>query len=161
MTLLIAFALAAAAPRGAVLVASGAWTAIDRGQVCEALSQSPRAVPKGQPKPVAGFAFSPDRRRWGEFHARLSRASRPGSSILLTVAGQPFLLVSRGNSAWSRGPSQEQAIIAALRTAGSMRIEGRDGSGRRISDPYVLEGAPTAIDAAAARCALRGAGKIP
>lgn len=161
MTLIIALALAAAGPRDAVLVAGGAWTAIDRGQVCEALSQSPRAVPKGEPKPVAGFAFSSDRRRWGEFHARLSRASRPGSSILLTVAGQPFLLVSRGNSAWSRGPSQEAAILTAVRTAGSMRIEGRDSSGRRISDPYVLDGAPTAIDAAAARCALRGAGKIP
>lgn len=161
MTLVIALALAAAGPRGAVLVAGGAWTAIDRGQVCEALSQSPRAVPKGEPKPVAGFAFSPDRRRWGEFHARLSRAPRAGSSILLTVAGQPFLLVSRGSYAWSSGPSQEAAIIAAVRSAGSMRIEGRDGTGRRISDPYMLDGAPTAIDAAAARCALRGAGKIP
>jgi hypothetical protein len=34
-----------------------------------------------------------------------------------------------------------------------MHIEARDQSGRRFSDPYSLEGAPTAIDAAAARCA--------
>jgi hypothetical protein len=34
-----------------------------------------------------------------------------------------------------------------------MRIEGRDLAGRRFADPYPLDGAPTAIDAAAARCA--------
>jgi hypothetical protein len=69
--------------------------------------------------------------------------------------------VSRGDSAWSRGGRQEQAIIAAVRSAGSMRVEARDAGGRRFSDVYALDGAPTAIDAAAARCALRGAGKIP
>ena len=38
-----------------------------------------------------------------------------------------------------------------------MRVEARDMAGRRFSDPYVLAGAPTAIDAAAARSR---AGKI-
>ena len=65
-----------------------------------------------------------------------------------------------GDWAWSRGPSQEQAIIAAARNGGTMRVEARDGAGRRFIDYYMLDGAPTAIDAAAARCALRGAGKI-
>jgi hypothetical protein len=50
--------------------------------------------------------------------------------------------------------------MAAVRGGGTMRIEARDAAGVRFIDPYVLEGAPTAIDAAAARCALRGAGKI-
>jgi hypothetical protein len=69
--------------------------------------------------------------------------------------------VSRGDWAWSRGPAQEQAIIAAARNGGEMRLEARDQAGVRFIDPYPLEGAPTAIDAAAARCSLRGAGKIP
>jgi hypothetical protein len=152
---------AGAPPRAQVLVAGGAWAAIDRGSVCEALSRSPRPVTKGQQPASAGFAFTPDHRRWGEFHALLSRQPRPGSSVMLTVAGQPFLLVARGSWAWSRGPAQERALIAAVRSAPAMRIEGRDMAGRRFSDPYMLDGAPTAIDAAAARCALRGAGKIP
>jgi hypothetical protein len=41
-----------------------------------------------------------------------------------------------------------------------MRVESRDERGVRFSDPYLLDGAPTAIDAAAARCSLRAAGKI-
>ena len=145
---------------GTALYAGPAWAAIDRGGVCEALSRSLRIPAKGQVQATAGFAFTPDRRRWGEFHARLSRVPRPGSSVMLHIGAQPFLLVSDGGWAWSRGPQQEQAIVNAARTASGMRVEARDGSGRRFSDPYSLDGAPTAIDAAAARCALRGAGKI-
>jgi hypothetical protein len=150
----------AAAARGTVLYAGGGWAAIDRGAVCEALSRSAKIAPKGKVQATAGFAFSPDHRRWGEFHAQLSRVSRPGSTVVLHIGDVPFLLVARGDWAWSRGPGQEQAIIAAARNGGRMRVEARDTSGVRFIDPYVLDGAPTAIDAAAARCALRGAGKI-
>lgn len=143
-----------------MIFAGGAWAAIDRGNVCEALTRSLKVVPKGQVQPVAGFTFTPDHRRWGEFHVQLSRVSRPGSSVLLTIGSQPFLLVAQGGWAWSNGPLQEQAIIATARTATAMRVEARDASGVRFVDPYLLDGVPTAIDAAAARCANRGAGKI-
>lgn len=155
---IIAASAAAAAP---VLFAGGAWVALDRGQQCEAAARSARIAQQGKVQAIAGFSFTPDHRRWGEFHARLSRMPRAGTSVLLTVGDQPFLLVARGDWAWSRGPLQEQAIIAAVRAATGMRVESRDGLGRRFSDPYALDGAATAIDAAAARCALRGAGKIP
>ena len=88
-----------------------------------------------------------------EFHARLSRFPRAGASVILRIGEQPFLLVSRGEWAWSRGPLQEQAIIAAARGATAMQVETRDMGGRRFADPYALDSAPTAIDAAAARCA--------
>lgn len=157
-----AFLLAttAASARSVVIYAGGAWAALDRGGVCEALTRSAKVVPRGKVQPVAGLSFSPDHKRWGEFHVELSRVPRPGSSIILKVGGQPFLLAGNGNWAWSRGPAQEQAIITALRNGGGMNVEARDQGGVRFVDPYDLDGAPTAIDAAAARCALRGAGKI-
>jgi hypothetical protein len=62
--------------------------------------------------------------------------------------------MSEGDRAWSRGPSQEAAIIAAMRINGGMRIEARIPGGGRIRDYYSLDGAPLAIDAAAA-CAAR------
>ena len=150
----------AAEARGAVVYAGGGWAAIDRGDVCEALVRSDKIAAKGKVQATAGLAFTPDRRRWGEFHARLSRISRAGSTAVLHVGQQPFLLVVRGDWAWSRGPAQEQAIIEALRGGGYMKVEARDQSGVRFLDPYVLDGAATAIDAAAARCALRASGKI-
>lgn len=146
--------------RGSIVYARGAWAAIDRGDICEALSRSQKIVPRDKVQPVAGVSFTLDPRHWGEFHVRLSRVPRGDSTVMLQIGDQPFLLVTRAGWAWSRGPQQAQAIIAALRNGTSMRIDSRDAAGARFSDPYLLDGAPTAIDAAAARCALRGAGKI-
>jgi hypothetical protein len=151
---------AAATARGTVVFAGGAWATIDRGSICEALSRSQKIVPKDKVQPIAGISFTPDHRRWGEFHARLSRMPRGDASVMLKIGNQPFLLVTRGGWAWSRGPAQAQAIIDALREATNMSVASRDAAGARFSDPYLLDGAPTAIDAAAARCALRGAGKV-
>jgi len=157
--LLLAPLLTAAAP-GTIIFAGGSWTAVDRGGSCVALTRSERIAAKGKVQATAGFAFSPDRRRWGEFHAHLRRMPRAGASVILTISGQPFLLVARSDWAWSRGALQEQAIMAAVRDATRMTVESRDAAGRRFIDPYSLDGAPTAIDAAAGRCALRGAGEI-
>jgi hypothetical protein len=154
---LIATIAGAADARGSVIHASGAWAALDRGDLCEAQSRSVRIAERGKVQAVAGFSFTPDHRRWGEFHARLSHVPRPGSSVLLTVGDQPFMLVVRGDWGWSRGPAQEEAIIAAARAASGMRVEGRGLNGARFVDPYELGGAPTAIDAAAARCAGKAA----
>src|SRR5438067_642155 len=85
----------AAAASGTVVYAGGGWAAIDRGAVCEALSRSEKIASKGKVQAVAGFSFTADHRRWGEFHARLSRVSRPGSSVILHMGDQPFLLVVR------------------------------------------------------------------
>src|SRR5438045_1223927 len=136
--LAVAFA-AAPAPadaRGTILFAGGGWAAIDRGGVCEALVRSVLRAPRGKTQATAAFAA--DRRRWGEFHAQLSRVPRAGSSVMLDIGGQPFLLVARADWAWSRDPAQEQAIIAATRNAPAMRIEARDGAGHRFVDTYVL-----------------------
>lgn len=158
--IILAMLVSPADARGNVIYARGAWAAIDRGATCEALSRSQKVEPRSAVQPVVGLTFTPDHRRWGEFHARLSRTPRADASVLLQVGDQPFMLAARSGWAWSRGPLQAQAIIAALREGATMRVESRDTAGLRFSDPYLLDGAPTAIDAAAARCALRGAGKI-
>jgi hypothetical protein len=150
--LLIGAAAAANASVG-VIYAGHAWAAIDRGSNCEALSRSVRIAAKGKVQAIAGFTFSTDRRRWGEFHTRLRRMPRLGAAVMLRIDDRPFLLVSRENWAWSAGPLQEQAIIGALREAAGMSVESRDAGGRRFVDPYLLDGAATAIDAAAAACA--------
>jgi hypothetical protein len=143
----------APAQRPEILFAQGQWAAVRHGSRCEAVARPLLPAARRQPQSRAGFSFAPAGRRIGEFHARLSRVPRPGSSVMLTIGERPFLLVARGDWAWSRGPAQDVAIIAAARAATSMRIESRDRSGRRFADRYLLAGAPTAIDAAAAACA--------
>lgn len=147
----LTLAISVPASAAGLLYAGGQWVALDRGGSCEAASRSERIALKGKVQARAGFAF--DGRRRGQFFTQLSRVPREGSTIILTIGEQPFLLVSRADWAWSRDPGQEAAIIAAVRAASGMRIQSRDRGGSRFTDRYLLDGAPTAIDAAAAHCA--------
>lgn len=155
ISIMLAFLMA-----GEVIGVSGSWASIDRGASCEALTRSPNPPTRSRAAATAGFRFTPDRRQWGQFHIALSRVPRAGASVMLDVGGQPFLLVARGSDAWSRGTAQDQAIITALRSANAMKVSARSPSGTRFTDRFEVRGAATAIDMAAARCALRGAGKI-
>lgn len=142
---------ALAAPQ--VIAARGHWATLQDAATCEAASRSLLTAPKGKVQARASLSFDEAGRR-GQFAARLSRPVRSGSTVMLYVGTLPFLLVAKGDMAWSRGPAQETAIIDAMRMWGGMRIEARSPGGGRIVDRYSLEGAPLAIDAAAA-CAAR------
>lgn len=142
------------------LASSGDWAAFDRGANCDAVSRSLLVPGKGEPQPNIAItfdrgAFDRGGSRHGELSVAFRRPIRPGSSVVLTIGDQPFLLTASGGRAWSRGPAQESAIIAAMRSSGGMRVEARDLAGRRMVDRYALSGAPTTIDAAAAACLRR------
>ena len=143
---------AAAAAPSRLIVASGSWASFDRGQACEAVAKPLRAARRQDAEPYVAIAFDRAGPRQGQLFAQLRRPVRPGSSVMLTIGEQPFLLAARGGSAWSKDRAQEAAIIAAMRAAGGMRITARDSAGRRMTDRFLLDGAPTAIDAAAAAC---------
>lgn len=136
----------------AIVSATGHWAALEGTAHCEAASLALRPASRNRAQARASLSFDGGKRR-GQFAAMLSKPTRPGSSVMLTIGDTPFLLVSRGTTAWSRGPAQEAAIIAAMRHEGGMRIEARSERGGRFIDRYLLDGAPTAIDAAAA-CAV-------
>jgi hypothetical protein len=143
---------ASAAPQ--IVAARGQWAALAAGRTCEAATRSLRQPAKDRMPARASVSFDAGGPRHGQFSVLLSRMPRPGASIMLTIGETPFLLMSQGDRAWSRGPAQEAAIIAAMRSGGGMKIEARSPGGGRIRDYYSLDGAPLAIDAAAA-CAAR------
>ena len=134
----------------AIVAADGQWATLKQGRTCEAAAQSVGAVRKDRPPARASLSFDAGGPRHGQFTARLSRVPRAGATIMLHVGDQPFLLMGRADLAWSRGPRQERAIISAMRKSGGMRLEARSPGGGRIVDRYSLDGAPLAIDAAAA-----------
>lgn len=151
--LLALAALPAILPAQTRLFAGGHWAALDRGAICDAGTRAEHAATNGRIQAIAGFAFAADGKRWGEFYTRMSRPVRPGSTVMLQVGSQPFLLIANGHWAWSRGRAQQQAIMAAVRANARMKVEARTAGGGRFRDYYILAGAPTAIDAAAAHCA--------
>ena len=142
----------AAAP--GIVAAAGRWAALAGPAQCDAASLSLLPASNTRLQGRASLSFDGARRN-GQFSAALSKPVGAGSGVMLTIGDAPFLLVARGVSAWSRGPAQEAAIIVAMRGAARMRIEGRSERGVRFIDRYELEGAPTAIDAAAACAATR------
>jgi hypothetical protein len=144
------FLASTAAATPAIVAADGQWAALSRGRTCEAASRSVGTVYQDRPPARASLAFDAGGPRHGQFAARLSRVPRPGASVMLHIGDTPFLLMTQGDMAWSRGPAQEQAIIAAMRANAGMLIEARSAGGGRIVDRYSLDGAPVAIDAAAA-----------
>ena len=152
VSILSAPAVGAPAPR--VVAASGAWATLVGSATCEAASRAvqPAAKDTVQARAALVFDAAPGGRR-GQLAVHLGHVPRPGSTVMLTIGDTPFLLVSRGDWAWSRGPAQEAAIIATMRSADGMRVEARAPGGGRFTDRFALDGAPTAIDAAAA-CAL-------
>ena len=133
-----------------IVAADGQWATLQQGRTCEAAARSTGAVQKDRPPPRVSVSFDAGGPRHGQFSAKLSRLPRAGATVMLYVGEQPFLLMTQNDAAWSRGPKQEQAIIAAMRNSGGMRVEARSPGGGRIVDRYALEGAPLAIDAAAA-----------
>ena len=134
----------------AIVAADGQWAALAQGRTCEAAAKSVGVVYKDRPPARASLSFDAGGPRHGQFAARLSRVPRTDAAVMLYIGAQPFLLMARGDMAWSRGPRQEQAIIVAMRISGGMRVEARSPGGGRIVDRYSLDGAPLAIDAAAA-----------
>ena len=140
--------LTAAAPAPRIVAAAGQWAALGTRAQCDAASLSLLPASKSRLQGRASVTFDRGKRH-GQFAAALSKPVGSGAAML-TIGDQPFLLVARGPSSWSRGPRQEAAIIAAMRGAAQMRIEGRSVRGMRFIDRYDLNGAPTAIDAAAA-----------
>jgi len=149
---LAAFAATAASPR--TLAARGSWAAFDRMSQCEAVTRALLPEDVRRPATVLTFLYDRSGRRNGELSIRFRRPLREGSSVILTVGQQPFDLIARGQAAWSRGPAQEAAIVSAVRAASGARVTSRDQAGRRMTDRFLLNGAPTAIDAAAAACAI-------
>ena len=85
-------------------------------------------------------------------HIRLRREMRPGTGAVVTIGGRRFELIGRGPDAWAADARADAAIIAAMRNGRSMRVEAQGRRGR-FRDTYDLDGAASAIDAAALGCA--------
>lgn len=91
----------------------------------------------------------------GQVHFRSSLALASNARVRLTVGTQRFDLTGGGGDVWAVDARQDAAILAAMRSASSMRLSARDTRGNRFTDRYTLAGAATAMDAASVGCARR------
>jgi hypothetical protein len=106
--------------------------------------------------PFASVGTWPGRGIRGQVHVRLSRGVAQGAATTLRIGGRSFTLTGSGADAWAADARMDAAIVSAMRSSPSMAVSGRDNAGRRFTDRYSLEGAATAMDAAAVGCARIG-----
>ena len=95
----------------------------------------------------------PRRNLRGQVDWRLSRRIAPGAKVTASVGGETFELMASDAVAWAQDRRMDAAVIARLRSAGTLTISGKARDGRTFRDTYRLGGAASAMDAATVGCA--------
>ena len=149
---LIAAALTGTTQGQQPLGAYGQWGAFVRDGTCYAITRASGSNVRGA-DPSASVSYWPRRGLQGQFHIRLPAQQRPGSAVLLRIDGQSFQMVGRGTDAWAPDARADAAIARAMRMGITMSMETRGLSGAPLRARFALNGAASAIEAAALACA--------
>jgi len=120
---------------------------------CYAIAMADASTQQRDYQPYASVGTWPRRGARNQVHVRLSRRLAPNAPIVLSLGGQRFALIGGGGDAWPRDSRDNAAIVAAMRSAPTMRIAARDAQGRAFVNTWPLAGAASAMDAAAIGCA--------
>jgi hypothetical protein len=104
-------------------------------------------------QPYLSIGIWPKRGVRGEVHVHLSRRLSANAPVTMTIGSERFTLIAGAGDAWAQDKRMDAAIIAAMRSASDIAISGRAGNGRGFRDLYHLDGAASAMDAAALGCA--------
>ena len=120
---------------------------------CYAIAMAAPSTLQRDYQPYASVAIWPRQNVRGQVHFRVSRKLQPGGKITLSIGGQRLALVGGGGDAWAADKRMDAAIVAAMRSAGEMTVSARGADGRGFTNTWSLDGAATAMDAAAVGCA--------
>lgn len=136
----------------------GTWGAFsdpqsNGGPRCYAIAIAAPSSLKRDYQPYAAVGTWPRQQVRGQVHFRLSRRVMAGAPITLFLGGQRYKLVGGGGDAWAADRRMDAAIVAAMRSAGEMTVSARGADGRGFTNTWTLDGAATAMDAAAVGCA--------
>lgn len=133
------------------------WAALRDTQPtrCFAITQPVRG--DGQPDRRGGFASVAPRGAQA-VHFRLSAPRRARAPITLAIGERRFALTGDTRTARAPDAATDRAVIGAMRGGGSMSLSYVAANGRPVAEAYALDGAATAIDAAAIGCARVGSG---
>jgi hypothetical protein len=142
------------APAGAreLLGVHGAWGSFRDPGHCYAIAEPAIAGGRRSWRPFAGIGTRPARGARNSLHIRLSRPRDRSAGVTLSIGERRFPLVANGTDAWAPDAAAERAAVAAMRSGRSMSVDAVGVGGRPFADVYRLDGAATAIDAAALAC---------
>ena len=123
---------------------------------CYAIATAEKIAGRKQEfQPYFTVGFWPARSIRGAVHVRLARRLAAGSKVIVSFPEANFALQTGQADAWPADQTTNAGIIAQMRSARSMVVIARAADGRSFRDRYLLQGAATAMDAAALSCAKR------
>ena len=104
-------------------------------------------------QPYLSIGIWPKRGVRSEVHVRLSRRLSANAPVMMAIGSTKFALIAGAGNAWAQEKRMDAAIIAAMRSSSDLAISGRAADGQAFRDLYHLNGAASAMDAAALGCA--------
>ena len=130
----------------------GQWAAFRDGENerCYAIAEPVSGDRQGA---FLSVGYWPQGRISGQVQVRFASAPNPEAPAALAVGQTRVALVIRGRDGWARTAADDRRLIAAMREGRGIGASARGAAGRRITLGFSLNGAATAIDAAALGCA--------
>lgn len=156
LLVLAALALGGTAVARDSLGVFGTWGAFRDPGVprCYAIAMAEKVNGREQAfQPYMTVGFWPKRDIRGAVHIRLARRLAPGSSVNVSFPEANFTLQAGQADAWPMDQRANAGIIAAMRSAPRVVVTAQGADGKRFRDVYPLNGAASALDAAALGCA--------
>jgi invasion protein IalB len=75
-----------------------------------------------------------------------------GAKTTVTIGSEKFEMFTKEEGAFVEKPETETKLIEAMKTANTMKIEGKSSRGTATTDVYSLNGLSDALDRAAKEC---------
>jgi hypothetical protein len=119
-------------PRSTINTRDGQTVEVSRGDIRLYIAYRPGS--NGEVSFTGGYPFAPD------------------STVEVDVGGRKFNLFTEGESAWTGSPSDDEALVTALRAGSSAIVTGRSARGTTTKDTFSLAGVTAATNTARSRC---------
>lgn len=76
----------------------------------------------------------------------------PGSTVGVDVDGAKFEMITDGEWAWTNGPEEDGALLAAMKKGTNAVLTAKSGKGTQTKDTFSLRGFSAAMTEAESRC---------
>lgn len=94
-------------------------------------------------------------KRVNEVSISAGYAYKKDSTVQVRIGGQKFTLFTDGETAWSRSPKEDKALVDAMKRGNTMIVSGVSGRGTQTTDTYSLTGFTKAYEAINKACNIK------
>ncbi|MGE5260902.1 MAG: invasion associated locus B family protein [Actinomycetota bacterium] len=131
-----------------------AYAAAGSPKVCFAVSQPKSSLPKKVNRDPIYFYISqwPADNVTNEVSVKMGYPFAAGAKVTVTIGTAKFELFTKDEGAFVEKPDVESKLVEAMKSASTMKVEGKSARGTATSDTYSLSGIGDALDRAAKEC---------